>query len=161
MVSREGSFYDSQKIIYLNDEWIGKKMDVLTIRVVLAVFFHLLPQTFMGEAHDNRVHFVLLEEKRNTLLGLAIMVGFVAFVILDKGMRIVSGGADSHGHDHTHSHSKNVDETATTSGIDDGSDSLRQRKGLGEKVEQTAISVASDVKEASNSIKVSSYLNMA
>lgn len=116
----------------------------------------------MGEAHDNRVHFVLLEEKRNTLLGLAIMVGFVAFVILDKGMRIISGGGDGHGHDHTHSHAKNVDEvTATTSGIDDGSGSLRQRKGLGEKAEQTAMSVASNVKEASNSIKVSSYLNMA
>ncbi|KAF3932125.1 hypothetical protein ABW20_dc0107430 [Dactylellina cionopaga] len=135
----------------------------LTVMVAFAVggllgdvFFHLMPQTFMGEAHDGRVRFVMVEEKRNTLLGLAIMVGFVAFVVLDKGMRIAAGGEGGHSHSHSHDHSHT---DATSTALEEKTGGLRQRKGKEEKSE-TAIA-KSDDKAPGMSIKVSSYLNMA
>src|SRR5205085_6976927 len=64
---------------------------------------HLIPQTFMGEPHDDNVHFVMLDPKRNALLGLFIFVGFVTFVAMDKTMRILGGG-EAHSHSHLHSH---------------------------------------------------------
>ncbi|KAF3933171.1 hypothetical protein ABW19_dt0208881 [Dactylella cylindrospora] len=120
------------------------------------VFFHLMPQTFMGEAHDNRVRFVMVEEKRNTLLGLAIMVGFVAFVILDKGMRIAAGGEGGHSHSHSHDHGHSE---AKSTAVEEKSGELRQRKGKGEKEDSTV--PEAEEKDPGMSIKVSSYLNMA
>ncbi|EPS43773.1 hypothetical protein H072_2238 [Dactylellina haptotyla CBS 200.50] len=135
----------------------------LTVMVAFAVggllgdvFFHLMPQTFMGEAHDGRVRFVMVEEKRNTLLGLAIMIGFVAFVILDKGMRIAAGGES--GHSHSHSHNQAHSEGSSTA-LAEKSGELRQRKGKDEKGD--IITAKSDEKAPGMSIKVSSYLNMA
>jgi solute carrier family 39 (zinc transporter), member 7 len=80
----------------------------LTIMVAFAVggllgdtLFHLLPEIFLGEDHHDRVRFVLLEPNRNLLLGVAIMVGFVTFVAMDKALRIATGGS-GHSHDHGH-----------------------------------------------------------
>jgi solute carrier family 39 (zinc transporter), member 7 len=64
--------------------------------------FHLLPEIFLGEDHPDKVKFVLLEPNRNLLLGVGIMVGFVAFVAMDKSLRIATGEG---GHSHTHAHS--------------------------------------------------------
>lgn len=33
------------------------------------VFLHLVPHSFMGEHQDGGVHFVMVEEKRNILVG--------------------------------------------------------------------------------------------
>lgn len=33
------------------------------------VFLHLVPHAFMGEHQDGGVHFVMVEEKRNILIG--------------------------------------------------------------------------------------------
>ena len=33
------------------------------------VFLHLVPHSFMGEHQDGGVHFVMVEEKRNILIG--------------------------------------------------------------------------------------------
>lgn len=33
------------------------------------VFLHLVPHSFMGEHQDPGVHFVMVEEKRNILIG--------------------------------------------------------------------------------------------
>ena len=33
------------------------------------VFLHLVPHAFMGEHQDGGVHFVMVEEKRNILVG--------------------------------------------------------------------------------------------
>ena len=33
------------------------------------VFLHLVPHSFMGEHQDNSAHFVMVEEKRNILVG--------------------------------------------------------------------------------------------
>jgi zinc transporter 7 len=63
--------------------------------------FHLLPEIFLGEDRPERARFVLVEPNRNLLLGVAILVGFMTFVAVDKGLRIATGGA---GHDHAHGH---------------------------------------------------------
>jgi solute carrier family 39 (zinc transporter), member 7 len=71
--------------------------------------FHLLPEIFLGEDHPDKVKFVLLEPNRNLLLGVGIMVGFVAFVAMDKSLRIATGEGG-----HSHSHSQTNPETATS-----------------------------------------------
>ena len=80
----------------------------LSVMVAFAVggllgdtLFHLLPEIFLGEAEPDRARFVLVEPKKNLLLGVAIMVGFVTFVAMDKGLRIATGGEDVHEHGHT------------------------------------------------------------
>lgn len=75
------------------------------------VFLHLLPQTFVGEPveHD-KAEFILIDEKRNVVLGLFIFVGFISFFIIDKSLRILEhqqGSSHSHGHSHSHA---NTDE---------------------------------------------------
>ena len=66
------------------------------------VLFHLLPEIFLGEAEPDRARFVLVEPNKNLLLGVAIMVGFVTFVAMDKGLRIATGGEGGHDHGNTH-----------------------------------------------------------
>merc|ERR1712000_468121 len=79
----------------------------LSVMVAFAVggllgdtLFHLLPEIFLGEDAPEHVRFVLVEPNRNLLLGVAIVVGFVTFVAMDKGLRIATGGEG--GHDHSH-----------------------------------------------------------
>ena len=78
----------------------------LTIMVAFAVggllgdtLFHLLPEIFLGEDEPDKIKLVLLEPNRNLLLGVGIMAGFVAFVAMDKSLRIATGGS---GHSHSH-----------------------------------------------------------
>ena len=78
--------------------------------------FHLLPEIFLGEAAPDHVRFVMVEPNRNLLLGVAIMMGFVTFVAMDKALRIATGGE---GHDHGHGHTKAEEKpSAITSGAD-------------------------------------------
>src|SRR2546423_4381077 len=90
----------------------------LTVMVAFAVggllgdtLFHLLPEIFLGEDHHDKVRFVLLEPNRNLLLGVAIMIGFVTFVAMDKALRIATGGS---GHSHDHSTAANTMDGVTT-----------------------------------------------
>src|SRR4051794_32719727 len=79
--------------------------------------FHLLPEIFLGEDSHDQVKFVLVEPNRNLLLGVAILVGFVTFVAMDKGLRIATGGEG--GHDHGHSHGKAESKSkGSASGVD-------------------------------------------
>lgn len=85
----------------------------LSVMVAFAVggllgdtIFHLLPEIFLGEASPEQARFVLVEPNKNLLLGVAIMIGFVSFVALDKALRIFSGGEG--GHDHSHGTKKEV-----------------------------------------------------
>ncbi|KAI4285567.1 MAG: hypothetical protein L6R38_000534 [Xanthoria sp. 2 TBL-2021] len=94
--------------------------------------FHLLPETFPGEAGPNHARFVLVSPNKNLLLGVAIMVGFLTFVAMDKGLRIATGGEG--GHEHSHgcaSEPKTDSASAKASGSDtqasDGD--LMSRKG--------------------------------
>ena len=64
----------------------------LSVMVAFAVggllgdtLFHLLPEIFVGEGEHDKVKFVLVEPNRNLLLGVAILVGFMTFVAMDKG----------------------------------------------------------------------------
>lgn len=108
----------------------------------------------MGESLDDNVHFVMLDPKRNALLGLFIFIGFVTFVTMDKAMRIFGAGHDnSHGNSHSH---EAVEDGASASGAEvKGKGGDLRRRGGKEKEEKAVVK-----KEPSNSIKLSSYLNL-
>ncbi|KAL8408151.1 hypothetical protein RB594_006809 [Gaeumannomyces avenae] len=93
--------------------------------------FHLLPEIFVGEDEPERVRLVLVEPNRNLLLGVGILVGFMAFVAMDKGLRIATGGGGgghdhSHGHSHSHSHDVSTPSASSTA-VDVGS-GVKSRK---------------------------------
>ena len=139
----------------------------LNIMVAFAVggllrdtLFHLLPEIFLGEVPEGAVRAVLVEPNKNLLLGVAIMVGFVTFVAMDKGLRIATGGA-THTHEHDHEHSNGhivkteASSTATSSGSLDST--VRQRKKDSPKTDVIAAASTDDHKP---SIKLSAYLNI-
>ena len=105
--------------------------------------FHLLPEIFLGEAAPDHARFVMVEPNKNLLLGVAIMVGFLTFVAMDKSLRIVTAGEG--GHDHSHSDKKKVKEekeqepsTAVASGAKigtaNGTVKSRKKKSLSESI---------------------------
>ena len=122
----------------------------LSVMVAFAVggllgdtLFHLLPEIFLGEAAPDHARFVMVEPNKNLLLGVAIMVGFLTFVAMDKILRIATGGEG--GHDHSHSHEVVVKEeekepqsTAVASGAKpaapNGSVKSRKKKSLSESI---------------------------
>lgn len=117
--------------------------------------FHLLPEIFVGEDHDASVKFVLVEPNRNLLLGVGILVGFMVFVAMDKGLRIATGGAGhdhSHGHDHGHTH-----EVVKASGVDSTSGDVKSRKKGKKDAASTAVV---EKKEINPSVKLGGYLNL-
>ncbi|CAN9196637.1 unnamed protein product [Alternaria alternata] len=137
----------------------------LSVMVAFAVggllgdtLFHLLPEIFLGEEEHNSVKFVMVEPNKNLLLGVAIMVGFVTFVAMDKGLRIATGGEGGHDHSHGHSHAK-VEDTAKTTGVDVGSskDGMRSRKA---GANGTSSVVETAEKEINASVKLGGYLNL-
>lgn len=85
--------------------------------------FHLLPEIFLGEDHHDRVKLVLLEPNRNLLLGVGIMAGFVAFVAMDKSLRIATGES------HAHSHSPTPASASSTAVKVSENGSVKNRKG--------------------------------
>ncbi|KAF5615795.1 major histocompatibility complex class I [Fusarium sp. NRRL 52700] len=142
----------------------------LSVMVAFAVggllgdtLFHLLPEIFVGEDHDEAVKFVLVEPNRNLVLGLGILVGFMTFVAMDKGLRIATGGAGhdhSHGHGDAHAHSHGEDK-AVSSGVD-ATDSLvkSRKKGNEDKGTVVANAVEKPEKEINPSVKLGGYLNL-
>lgn len=123
--------------------------------------FHLLPEIFVGEDHDESVKFVLVEPNRNLILGLGIMVGFMTFVAMDKGLRIATGGAGhdhSHGHGDAHSHSE---DKAISTGVDATDSVVKSRKkGSEDKGAVVANAVENTEKEINPSVKLGGYLNL-
>ena len=128
--------------------------------------FHLLPEIFLGEDAPEHVRFVLVEPNKNLLLGVAIMVGFVTFVAMDKGLRIATGGEG--GHDHSHSHAngavtsgKIAATTTRASGVDNVSSKgeLKSRK-VPTNQDGTASGHDLPKKEISPSVKLGGYLNL-
>lgn len=138
----------------------------LSVMVAFAVggllgdtLFHLLPEIFLGEDAPEHVRFVLVEPNRNLLLGVAIMVGFVTFVAMDKGLRIATGG-EGHSHDHGHSHGEIevVKPVGKGSALEDSpAKSTRSRKG---KSAGTELQVVKEQKEINASVKLAGYLNL-
>ncbi|KAL8961948.1 MAG: hypothetical protein Q9193_001577 [Seirophora villosa] len=141
----------------------------LSVMVAFAVggllgdtLFHLLPEIFLGEAEPNHARFVLVSPNKNLLLGVAIMVGFLTFVAMDKGLRIATGGEGGHDHSHgTASGANNGAATAQASGTDAGATegALKPRKG-GAASGPVVLIEQKEAKEPSQSIKLSAYLNL-
>ncbi|KAI8654860.1 hypothetical protein NCS57_01233100 [Fusarium keratoplasticum] len=140
----------------------------LSVMVAFAVggllgdtLFHLLPEIFVGEDHDESVKFVLVEPNRNLILGLGILVGFMTFVAMDKGLRIATGGAGhdhSHGHGDAHSHSE---DKAISTGVDATDSVVKSRKkGSEDKGAVVANAVENTEKEINPSVKLGGYLNL-
>jgi solute carrier family 39 (zinc transporter), member 7 len=119
--------------------------------------FHLLPEIFLGEDSPEHVRFVMVEPKRNLLLGLAIMVGFMTFVAMDKALRIATGGE---GHDHSHGHSHDAKETASASSTAVETNSGSETRKRKSKAANGAVKTTEQSKEVSSSIKLGAYLNL-
>jgi zinc transporter 7 len=141
----------------------------LSVMVAFAVggllgdtLFHLLPEIFLGEDEHDKVKFVMVEPNKNLLLGVAIMVGFITFVAMDKGLRIATGGQGGHEHSHAHSHDK-PEVAAKATGVDtNGSkDTLRARKpdANGKSSAADLVPTQSE-KEINASVKLGGYLNL-
>ncbi|WVQ85512.1 hypothetical protein IAT38_007677 [Cryptococcus sp. DSM 104549] len=150
------------------------------------VFLHLVPHAFFGEAHDEGgARSILVEEKRNIVIGGSIFLGFAAFFVLDKTMRVLSASADgessSHGHSHSHhghSHSHvsapapstatstaicPVSGTSTPGGVCPASNNaLRSRKTPEDVADITPAAPADAPEKAAvnPSLKLSAYLNL-
>ncbi|KAH8889819.1 ZIP zinc transporter [Thozetella sp. PMI_491] len=144
----------------------------LSVMVAFAVgglmgdtLFHLLPEIFLGEDSPEQARLVLVEPNRNLLLGVAILVGFMTFVAMDKGLRIATGGE---GHDHSHGHAHTHE--GSSAGADSGSSSAVEANGAsgsvtkrGGKSPEEAVPKGSDVqpaKEINPSVKLGGYLNL-
>ncbi|ODH36005.1 hypothetical protein ACO22_02838 [Paracoccidioides brasiliensis] len=141
----------------------------LSVMVAFAVggllgdtLFHLLPEIFLGEDSPEHVRFVLVEPNKNLLLGLAILVGFLTFVAMDKALRIATGEGSGHDNSHTHMHvvedSVAIASSSTTANGNPQGD-LKKRK-RDPKTENTNMSNNGDEKEVSPSVKLGGYLNL-
>jgi zinc transporter 7 len=141
------------------------------------VFLHLVPHSFMGEHQDSGVHFVMVEEKRNILIGfdpnsseipffflficvfsLAVFIGFAAFFVMEKTLRVL-GAEDSDGHSHSHSHHETVaTTTAVSMSVSSEQNAIRTRGSGNGTV--TSAPEEEKVKATSGPSKLSAYLNL-
>ncbi|ODA76722.1 hypothetical protein RJ55_07993 [Drechmeria coniospora] len=144
----------------------------LSVMVAFAVggllgdtLFHLLPEIFLGEDEADRARFVLVQPNRNIVLGLAILVGFMTFVAIDKGLRIATGGQ---GHDHSHHNHhddsvkpKQVDDVAAvgarTTGAGASNGQVKSRK---KNAKKSGHDVAETATQVNPSVKLGGYLNL-
>ncbi|KAL7802480.1 ZIP zinc transporter domain-containing protein [Trichoderma aethiopicum] len=140
----------------------------LSVMVAFAVggllgdtLFHLLPEIFVGEDEPDRARFVLVEPNRNLILGLAILVGFMTFVAMDKGLRIATGGA---GHEHSHSGHKHEEHKVSTDvGISTGANALKNEakaRKTSKNATKKPVDEQSQLKEINPSVKLGGYLNL-
>ena len=116
------------------------------------------------DEHDSpeRARFVLVEPNRNLLLGVAILIGFMTFVAMDKGLRIATGGE---GHEHSHGgHSHGEDESAAASGSSSAVDTPKSKEAKSRKKNGTAGKAGKkdkvEDKEINPSVKLGGYLNL-
>ncbi|KIO20440.1 hypothetical protein M407DRAFT_220618 [Tulasnella calospora MUT 4182] len=129
------------------------------------VFVHLIPHSFMGGEEHGGVQFILVEEKRNVLIGLAIFLGFAFFYATEKLSRTFGGG-DEHGHSHSHSHSHShgsepeVKPSAVSSSVEKhASDDIRKR-GSNLHAGETSVDTPSSPTVQNGPSKLSAYLNL-
>ncbi|KAH8808725.1 Zinc/iron permease [Xylogone sp. PMI_703] len=139
----------------------------LSIMVAFAVgglmgdtLFHLLPEIFLGEDTPEHVRFVMVEPNRNLLLGVAILVGFVTFVAMDKGLRIATGGDEGHSHSHGHSHGEADNAATAVSSAVENKGNVKSRKKEGANEPSAAVQEKEKEKEMNASVKLAGYLNL-
>ncbi|KAK1997492.1 ZIP zinc transporter [Colletotrichum falcatum] len=139
----------------------------LSVMVAFAVgglmgdtLFHLLPEIFLGEDEPERARLVLVEPNRNLLLGVAILVGFMTFVAMDKGLRIATGG-EGHSHDHSgHTHTEKKTEGESSAVEKTGELKSRKKKANGAGAGPTGGAADKTDKEMNPSVKLAGYLNL-
>ena len=140
----------------------------LTVMVAFAVggllgdtLFHLLPEIFLGEDSPDHASFVLVEPNKNLLLGVAILVGFLTFVAMDKSLRIATGGSGhDHGHGHiTHDNVEQSDAKSTSVAAASTKNELKSRKTPSKAAPQKPLNPPASI-EPSTSIRLSAYLNL-
>ena len=140
----------------------------LSVMVAFAVggllgdtLFHLLPEIFLGEDSPEHARFVFVEPNRNLLLGVAIMVGFLTFVAMDKGLRIATGGAGhDHSHGQSHDHPAEILSAADTTALETiDAKGVKQRGAGGAKKTNVKTDVV-PAKEINPSVKLGGYLNL-
>jgi solute carrier family 39 (zinc transporter), member 7 len=137
----------------------------LSVMVAFAVggllgdtLFHLLPEIFLGEDSPEHVRFVLVEPNKNLLLGVAIIVGFVTFVAMDKSLRIATGGDGGHDHCHGHAHVDAAEAAGTSTALADSpAKSTRSRK---QGTSKKDVAPVKEEKEINASVKLAGYLNL-
>ncbi|KIJ52518.1 hypothetical protein M422DRAFT_58669 [Sphaerobolus stellatus SS14] len=120
------------------------------------VFLHLVPHSFLGESQGSEVKFVLVEGKRNILVGLAIFVGFASFFIMEKTLRVLGGGEED-GHGHSHSHSPSPGNGVSSAVEVTSKDGLRSR---GSQDKATPEPHVENTSLTSGPSKLSAYLNL-
>jgi len=114
----------------------------------------------MGEHQGSGVHFVMVEEKRNILVGLGIFIGFATFFFMEKTLRVLGGDEDAHGHSHSHSQSHVSPEVIKNSSINGSAteDKLRSRNT---STTATNDSSSPEIPNTANGpSKLSAYLNL-
>ena len=125
---------------------------------------HLLPEIFLGEDPPHHTRFVLVDNNKNLLLALGIIVGFVTFMAMEKGIKIGMGaseGGHSHGQSHIHSpQSRTADHkefksAAATTATESSSTELRSRK-----VAKSSAQEVVQEPELAKEVKLSAYLNL-
>lgn len=134
----------------------------------------------MGEHQNPGAHFVMVEEKRNILIGcfasackfdvplmpdrLAVFVGFGSFFVMEKTLRVLGGDEGSNGHAHGHSHSHGPDakdEVLQASGVDVQPKSHGLRSRGGEQVAYNGrLETVKVTDTATSPSKLSAYLNL-
>ncbi|KAI0779097.1 ZIP zinc transporter-domain-containing protein [Irpex lacteus] len=144
------------------------------------VFLHLVPHAFMGEHSEGGVHFVMVEEKRNILIGLGIFIGFASFFIMEKTLRVLgndssssSSSSSSHTHSHSHSPSTSSSPSSATpsatpsspagkaSGVSTASsDGLKSRKEKADGEKAVEEEKEESEKAKGGPSKLSAYLNL-
>ena len=138
----------------------------LSVMVAFAVggllgdtLFHLLPEIFLGEDSPDHTSFVLVEPNKNLLLGVAIMVGFLTFVAMDKSLRIATGGEGGHDHGHRHGHVSEDEAAGTSTSVEKSNGELKARKPTSKDSAKTETTTNANT-GSSPSIRLSAYLNL-
>lgn len=143
----------------------------------------------MGEHQDPGVHFVMVEEKRNILIGcvlvafsqrnpetehdsgpprarvnsLGIFVGFATFFFMEKTLRVLGGEGEGPGHSHSHSHVHDTNHTITkaeTTALKASTSENGLRSRKGEQSTNGAEASPEPAAKPSGPSKLSAYLNL-
>ncbi|KAH9972064.1 ZIP zinc transporter-domain-containing protein [Lactifluus volemus] len=127
------------------------------------VFLHLVPHSFLGEHQDGAVHFVMVEEKRNILVGLGIFIGFAVFFMMEKTLRVLGGG-DGHTHSpEGHGNRDKTSDKSASSAIEPNNTTsgLRSRRKVSGEYSNVGERPAEEEKgHISGPSKLSAYLNL-
>jgi len=108
---------------------------------------------FLTEAYDTRINSLIHAR-------LAIFIGFAAFFIMEKTLRVLSG-EEGHSHSHGHSHSEGAVNSVQSTGVStslspDGLRSRRSDKSSDVDQQETV----EDIHAATAPSKLSAYLNL-